>query len=289
MGKKSLGITAILVSAVYFGFIPLFVKLAYSNGATTMTAAFFRFAGTVPFLWFYLKLKGIDIKVSFSELKRIALVSVFGYCGTAALLFKSYNYISSGVATTVHFLYPAVTVFAAVFIYKKNLSSTRLICMFLCIIGIVMFHDGGMGKSLTGILLSAGSALTYGFYTIYLGNNDIGEMNSLKLLFHMSWIGALMMLALGALSGDIDFSFNPVSWGVMISVSVLTTFIGAFGYQTGVRYVGSENAAMLSTFEPITSIIVGVAVYDEAFTVKTAIGCAAIIISTLLIARSKEQ
>ncbi len=288
MAKRSLGIAAILVSAVYFGFIPLFVKIAYANGATTMTAAFFRFAGTVPFLWFYLRLKGTDIRVNLSELRRIALVSVFGYCGTAALLFTSYNYISSGVATTVHFLYPAVTVFAAVFIYKKRLSSIKLICMLLCIIGIVMFHDGGLGKSLTGIILSAGSALTYGFYTIYLGNNEIGEMNSLKLLFHMSWIGAVMMFVLGALTGNIDFSFNPISWGVMISVSVLTTFIGAFGYQTGVRYVGSENAAMLSTFEPITSIVVGVLIYGEPFNAKTAAGCAAIIISTLLIAGSKE-
>lgn len=288
MGKRSLGIAAILVSAIYFGFIPLFVKVAYANGATTMTAAFFRFAGTLPFLWVYLRARGIDIKVSLSELRRIALISVFGYCGTAALLFTSYKYISSGVATTVHFLYPAVTVFAAIFIYKKKMSSVKLICMALCIIGIVMFHDGGIGKSLLGIILSAASALTYGFYTIYLGNNDIGEMNSLKLLFHMSWIGTLMMLALGAVTGDLDFSYNPVSWGVMITVSVLTTFIGAFGYQTGVRYVGSENAAMLSTFEPITSIVVGVMVYDEAFTVRTAVGCAAIIISTLLIARSKE-
>ena len=288
MSKRTIGILSILVSAVFFGFIPLFVKIAYANEATTLTAAFFRFAGVVPFLWLYLKVKGIGIRVTFSELKRIALISVFGYCGTAVLLFLSYNYISSGVATTVHFLYPAVTVFAAVIFYKKKMSPVKLLCMSLCIVGVIMFHEGRFGESFLGIIFAAASSVTYGFYTVYLGNNDIGKMNSLKMLFHMSWIGATMMLLLGLVTDGINLSFNPVSWGVMIFASVFATFIGAFGYQIGVKYVGSENAAMLSTFEPITSIVVGVLVYSEPFTLKTAVGCAAIIISTLIIARSKE-
>ena len=46
---------------------------------------------------------------------------------------------------------------------------------------------------------------------------------------------------------------------------------------------------MLSTLEPVTSIIVGVLAYHEGFTVKTIIGTVCILSSTLLVARSASD
>ena len=45
---------------------------------------------------------------------------------------------------------------------------------------------------------------------------------------------------------------------------------------------------MLSTFEPITSIVVGVLVYHETMTVKIVLGILAILTSTIIIAKTEE-
>ena len=45
----------------------------------------------------------------------------------------------------------------------------------------------------------------------------------------------------------------------------------------------------VSTFEPITSVIVGILVYGEPMTLRIFIGCAAIIVSTLIIARTESK
>jgi drug/metabolite transporter (DMT)-like permease len=132
--------------------------------------------------------------------------------------------------------------------------------------------------------------MTYAFYTIFLGKSKaLKDMEPAKRLMYMHSIGTIMMLIIGLISGSLSFSMTPLSWGAMALTANLSAFIGAMLYQIGVKYVGSESAAMLSTFEPITSIVIGVLVYNEAMTVKIFIGCMAIILATLIIAKTESK
>lgn len=47
---------------------------------------------------------------------------------------------------------------------------------------------------------------------------------------------------------------------------------GDDSFQTGIGLCGSENAAMLSTFEPLTSVIAGIFVLGDPASVQTGIG-----------------
>jgi drug/metabolite transporter (DMT)-like permease len=105
----------------------------------------------------------------------------------------------------------------------------------------------------------------------------------------MHIIGTVMMFVIGLISGNLDFHLTPLSWGVMALTANLSAFVGALLYQIGVKHIGSESAAMLSTFEPITSVVVGILVYSEPMTARIFIGCAAIIVSTLIIAKTESK
>jgi drug/metabolite transporter (DMT)-like permease len=99
----------------------------------------------------------------------------------------------------------------------------------------------------------------------------------------------IMMGIMGLATGTLEFNMTPLAWGAMALTANLSAFVGAMLFQVGVKYIGSENAAMLSTFEPITSIVVGVLVYSEPMTVRVIIGIAAILISTLIIAKTEGK
>ena len=288
MNKKFIGIAATLISAIYFGFMPLFMKTVYASGGNSFTAAFLRFALSLPTLYIYHKVRGISLKVTWEEMKEILKITLLGYGGTTILVFTAYNYIPSGLATTIHFLYPTVTVAGLMIFYKEKISAKKIFCVILCLIGIVLFYNGGGEIAPFGILLAFCSSLTYGFYTIYLGKCCLKDMIATKRLFHMHWVGACMMGVIGLVSGGFDFQMAPLGWGIMFLVATLTTFVGALGYQIGVDSIGSENTAMLSTFEPITSIVVGVLVYHETMTVKIVLGILAILTSTIIIAKTEE-
>ena len=291
MNSKVKGIGATLLSAIYFGFVPLLMKTVYAGGGNSFTAAFLRFAFSIPVLFVVLKIKGVDLRITREELKHFFIITAFGYAGTTLLVFTAYNYIPTGMTTTIHFLYPTFTVAGLMIFYREKIKASKIFCVILCLIGIIMFYNGGEGHaSLIGILLALCSSMTYAFYTIFLGKSEaLRDIEPMKRLFYMHIIGAMIMLAIGLISGNLNFHMTPLSWGVMALTANLTAFVGALLYQIGVKYIGAESTAMLSTFEPITSVIVGILVYGEPMTVRIFIGCAAIIASTLIIARTESK
>ncbi|MBQ6088376.1 MAG: EamA family transporter [Firmicutes bacterium] len=291
MNSKVKGIGATLLSAIYFGFVPLLMKTVYAGGGNSFTAAFLRFAFSIPVLFVVLKIKGVDLRITREELKHFFIITAFGYAGTTLLVFTAYNYIPTGMTTTIHFLYPTFTVAGLMIFYREKIKASKIFCVILCLIGIIMFYNGGEGHaSLIGILLALCSSMTYAFYTIFLGKSEVlRDIEPMKRLFYMHIIGAMIMLAIGLISGNLNFHMTPLSWGVMALTANLTAFVGALLYQIGVKYIGAESTAMLSTFEPITSVIVGILVYGEPMTLRIFIGCAAIIASTLIIARTESK
>lgn len=291
MNDKVKGIGATLLSAIYFGFVPLLMKTVYAGGGNSFTAAFLRFGLSIPVLFVVLKIKGTDLKITFREFMHFLIITVFGYAGTTLLVFNAYNYIPTGMTTTIHFLYPTFTVAGLMIFYREKIKASKIFCVVLCLIGIIMFYNGGEGQaSLLGILLALCSSMTYAFYTIFLGKSEaLRDIEPMKRLFYMHIIGTVMMFVIGLISGNLDFHLTPLSWGVMALTANLSAFVGALLYQIGVKHIGSESAAMLSTFEPITSVVVGILVYSEPMTARIFIGCAAIIVSTLIIAKTESK
>ena len=64
----------------------------------------------------------------------------------------------------------------------------------------------------------------------------------------------------------------------------------SISFQEGVKEIGSQRASILSTFEPITSIVVGILIFSESFGVKTVTGIIMILTAVVLLtAFDKKQ
>ena len=288
MNTRSKGLLATMISAVFFGFIPLFVKTICAGGGNSVSAAFYRFFLSVPVLYIYLKAQGISMRVTRTEFAKIALITIFGYGGTAVLLFSSYNFIPSGMSTTIHFMYPVFTILGCMIFFKEKVSPLKLLCVALCFGGILLFYNGESGGSVLGMALSFLSGVTYAFYTIYLEKSGLQKMENLKLIFYMNTVAAAMILVMALLTAQFTLRLTPLAWGTAVFFATATSLIGVLGYQIGVKCIGPQNAAILSTFEPITSVIVGVLVYREAFSARTLLGCLCVLSAVVIVAKMKE-
>lgn len=54
-------------------------------------------------------------------------------------------------------------------------------------------------------------------------------------------------------------------------------------FQIGVKSVGPQRASIISTFEPITSILIGIAVFSESFNLKISFGVLMIFLSVVIL------
>ena len=288
--KRTFGIAATIASASLFGCMPLFVKTITAGGGNSLMITFLRFLLSLPALYLFLKWKNVSLSITKDELRKLLILTLIGYSGTPALLFASYSYIPSGMATTIHFCYPAFTIIGCILFLKQKPQPAKILSIILCMIGILLFYNGGGNSenALLGMGLAFLSGITYSFYVIYLDASGLQEMPTFKTIFYMHLIATPFIGLITYFSGSFTFSLTPVAWAVMIFMAIALCFISVYGFQIGVKYVGPSTATILSTFEPITSLIVGIFLFNEVLQFKNIIGCVAILAATIITGKQKE-
>lgn len=283
MNTKSKGILAVILSGTIFGSMPLMAKIVYEAGGNAISLTFYRFLLILPFLYLLIKQnKDENLKITKEELKKIALVGTLGYGATALLLYLSYNYIPSGMATTIHFIYPVFVILGCILFFKEKTNMIKIIAVILCISGVFMFYDGDGSVNFTGIILSFSSSITFAFYTIYLDKSGLKKMNTIKLTFYLCIIASIMIFIFSIATNTFTIDIKPIGWLITLILS-LSVGLGVNLFQIGIKTVGPQSTSILSTFEPITSVIIGVLILHESFGIKTIIGSGLILIAVILI------
>ncbi|WP_406241755.1 DMT family transporter [Tissierella carlieri] len=283
MSIKSKGILAVIISATIFGSMPLMAKVVYESGGNAISLTFYRFSLILPFLYLLIKRNDKEtLKITKEEFKKIVFVGTLGYGATALLLYLSYNYIPSGMATTIHFIYPVFVILGCILFFKEKPSIIKIIAVILCLLGVLMFYDGNGNINFAGIFLAFASSITFAFYTIYLDKSGLKQMNTMKLTFYLCLIASIMMLIFSIITRTFTINMKPLGWLMALFLS-LSVGLGVNFFQIGIKIVGPQNTSILSTFEPITSVIIGILILNESFGLKTIFGIGLILLAVIMI------
>lgn len=284
MDNKSKGFLAVITSGIIFGSMPLLAKISYSSGSNPLNLVFWRFFMALPVLFIIIKRnKEISFKITKIEFKKVLLLSILGYISTAMLLFISYNYISTGMATTIHFVYPILVIVGSVIFFKQNINMIKFISVILCTLGIFLLYGGDSQINIIGVILSFLSGITYAFYILYLDKSGLKDMNSIKLIFYLSTIASIIMFIINIFSNTFTININFIGWLSMGILSIAVALGAVNLLSIGIKIVGPQSASILSTFEPITSLIIGALIFKEVISFKMLIGVIFILTSVILI------
>ena len=290
MNERTKGFLLVILSAAVFGVLPFIVRSINACGSNSVMTSFLRFLLSLIPLYLAVRGSKAGLRITKTEARKILLIAVCGLGGTSVLLFLSYNYIPSGMATTIHFVYPVFVILGSVLFLRQKISPMKLVCVVLCFGGILLFYGGGGdgGVQPLGLFLAFASGITYAFYIVFLDASGLAKMEPTKMIFYMNLFSAIMVGALAAATGSFTLAISLKGWILALFLAIVISFLAVRSFQIGVRYIGPQNAAILSTFEPITSLIVGILVYHEAFTLAGIAGCVLILSSVVITARMEE-
>ena len=277
----SKGKVCLLISAFLYGIAPVLPKFTYTGGANGITLTFLRAAISVPLLYLIMRVDKRSLKLTKNEFKSILLLGIFGGTVPVLLLYASYNFISTGLATTLHFVYPLVIVLASAFLYHEKMSKFKLAAVVLVTVGIFLFADIETASDSAGIVLALLSGVFYSFYVIYIDRSGLDTMDYIKLTFYFMLIMSITTLIFGLLSGGISFNLTGRAWSYAAIISLIVTLGAMPLFQIGVRFEGASTAGIMSTFEPITSVAMGAAFLGEIIGISQIFGV--IIIMTGLV------
>lgn len=287
-----IGYPAGIITGIAYGLNPLFGMPLMNEGAAVESILFFRYAFAVIILGLILWLGKQSFKIS---LKQAGVLVVLGllYTASSLFLFEAYNYIASGLATTLIFLYPVLV--AIIMVFLGVIPSWPV---WLAIVatfgGVLIMTQSSSGESINpiGVLLSLGSALVYALFIVIINRSKaIADISNSVLTFYTLTVGSIVFLGKIALS-DTDITAGiegSAAWLNLIGLALLPTIVSTATLAIATRNIGATKASVLGVFEPITAILVGTIMFGEPLTTNIIVGiCIAIVAVTFMISVTKR-
>lgn len=285
--NKTKGIAFGVLAAFIYGCTPILGKLTYLEGSNSMSLTFYRNFLSIPFLFLMLKYKKIPIQTNKTEAKKLAILSLLGSTLTALTLYGAYNYISVGMTTTIHYIYPVLVTAACILIFKEKVSKEKIIALILSTIGIMMFFEGNF--SIIGVSLALLSGVAYATYILFIDKSGLNSMYPFKISLYCSIFSSIYLFIAGVISGNLVFNMSPKGWAFTILVAFFVSFLANTFIPIGVKYVGPTVTSIVGMFEPITSVVLGILILGEPVTVRNIVACILILAGVFIITITKDK
>lgn len=288
--KKINGIIYTVLSSAAFGVMPIFAKIAYSGGANAITVLFLRFFLAALIILPYIVVTKKDFKINRAQLVHIIFLAIIGYTATTYTLFISYNYISVGLSTTLHFIYPVIVTVFAVILYKEKLYWRKILALALSVLGIYLLVGGGdVVINFKGVGFAILSGCFYAYYIVGVSHSEVNKIDTFVLTFYLAAIAALSLLIMGMINGQLDFNMESYSFLASGGIALVSTVLALTMFLKGIKIIGPSSAAILSTLEPIVSIILGVLVLKEQLSITIVMGCVLILFSVIILTLGQRK
>lgn len=287
-----IGYPAGIITGITYGLNPLFAVPLMNNGASIESILFFRYTFAVVLLASFLILTRQSFRITARQAGVLLALGLL-YTSSSIFLFEAYNYIASGLATTLIFLYPVLV--AIIMVFLRVVPSWPVwLSIAATFGGVIIMTRGSGGDSLNpvGIALSLGSALVYALFIVIINRSKaIAQISNTLLTFYSLTVGAIVFL------GKISFSEAPISAGIttggdwlnLAGLALLPTIVSTATLAIATRNIGATKASVLGVFEPITAILIGTLMFGEPLTTNILLGIGiAIVAVTFMISVTKR-
>lgn len=284
IGRRTVGICAGIIAGVSYGTNPLFAKPLLESGVPVLVMLFFRYGISALLLAGWMLLKREPFRVKGRELSLLAVLGLLFAC-SSLFLFISYEFIPSGLATTLVYLYPVFVALIMVLLrfYPSWQTWVSIAATFGGILLLSQPSGAAQIKPL-GILLAVGSALSYAFYLVIVNRSKrIKHVSEHTLTLYALLTGTALFASIRAVQGGsfIEGVNGPGDWANLIGLALVPTMISMLTLAISSRLIGPTKTSVLGVFEPLTAILIGTFLFGEPLTMKMGLGIAVCVAAVL--------
>ena len=273
-----------LLSSASFGLIPMFTIPAMQQGMQFESILLYRFAFATLALGVILLIDGQSFRINRRDIPSL-LVLAFFYLISAVFLFWGYKFMASGIATTLHFMYPVLTTLIMMLFFREKKSIWRFMAIALAVAGVFFLSQGDDSGSITfiGIFIVLLSALGYALYLVTVSQLKVGQMKGLRLTFYVFLFGTLLLFIGIGTTGHTQPIPNLHTAGNLVMLAIIPTVISNLALVRAVKCIGSTLTSVLGAMEPVTAVCVGIFMFGEPFTNSVGLGIILIITAVTVI------
>jgi drug/metabolite transporter (DMT)-like permease len=278
------------LSAALFGLLGFLATTGRAHGFTTQSLLLFRFGLATVTLGLIAKARGLRLALPLPVLGELAFIGIVGNGMTGLAIFLAYERISTSLTTTLHFFYPVTIAICAGLLGRERFSWSKAGALVLAIAGTaVILSPSGERVNVAGVALALGSALTYTVYVVGIGSPRLALVDRFVLVFWVCLFASAAHLVNAVATGTIHARPDAIGLLAASAMAILSTVLAIVAFTEGVRRIGPTAAAILSTFEPIMTVLIGVAVLGERLSASFAAGALFILASAIIVILSGRR
>lgn len=289
------GIFYAIISSASFGFSPLFSLGLLSAGLSNFDVLSYRWliAGLVLMGYAILKKKSLRPN-SFDEAWKIVLLSILRAI-TSVNLIIGYANISSGIATTINFMYPVIVALCMMVFFREKKSLVDICAIGASIFGVYLLASGDSiivegGNTRLGLICSIISAFSFAAYYIFMKQVKADKIEVVKFTTWIMMLSALYFIICAfVFEGQITLIKDGKSWLNIIGLGLWATMVSNITGVKAIRRIGPTQTSILGALQPVTALLLGVFFLGEHLYMRSAIGITVILIAVSIIVMHQKK
>ena len=283
--KQLTGILLIAISAGSFGTLAIFGRFLYADGLDIFTMLFLRF-GVAALLMLAILLVRRERFPRGKILLQLIGMGALGYVGQSFSYLTAIKYASAGLVALLLYLYPMFVFVLSVIVLHEKATWVKIVAIISALLGTALTVDPAGGQ-LLGILLAISAALIYSVYII-VGTNVMRHVSAVQ--------SSVVIFASAGTVYGILMIFNGVhlpstssGWINTVGIVLVATVIPVVAFLAGLERIGPTSAAMLSTLEPVVTVLLAAWIFGERLQSIALFGGGLILIAVIMLTRGEAS
>jgi drug/metabolite transporter (DMT)-like permease len=259
------GILIALTGAVFFSTKAIFVKLAYRyTDVDAVSLLALRMLFSLPFFVvsaFFSSRKSENVKFTTLQWLGVALIGCLGYYASSLLDFLGLQYVSAGIERLILFIYPTLVLLISAFVFKVRINIYQGIAIVITYSGLLLAFWGEASVDtsgenfLKGSMLIFACAITYAMYIVGSGRLIPAVGASKFNSYAMTFACIAVLIHFMIVNDNSLFDLETKVYWYSIAMALIGTVIPSYLVSEGIKRIGSENAAIVGSIGPVSTII----------------------------------
>lgn len=258
------GVALAVVSAVTFSTLGLFAKLAYSQGMAPAQALAWRFSLAAVILWAIVLGRGGQRRPA-REYRNALLLGVLGFSPQAGLYFVAVKFLDPGIASLLLYLYPAFVVGLSLLFLKRRPRRAQLAALVASGIGCVLTLWTRGDYPAIGYAFGLAVALSYAGYLV-AGERVLATLDPVFATTNVMSAAAVVYWVITLASGAFFLPSTPLAIAGVVGIATIGSVIPIITLFASIRLIGSADASLVSTIEPLCTVLLSSLLLGERFT-----------------------
>jgi drug/metabolite transporter (DMT)-like permease len=289
----AVGLLLATVGAIAFSGKAIIVKLAYRHGVDAVTLIMFRMLFALPIfaLMAWWASRG-QPPLTRRDWIGILGLGFTGYYLASFLDFAGLSYISASLERLILYLNPTLVLLLGLVLYQRKIQRQQMLGMLISYGGILLVfgHEIQLvGPHVAlGALLVFLSAVSYAVYLSFSGEL-VQRLGSLRLVGLATTVACLLCLGQFVILRPLSAALvaPEVLWLSLLNAT-LCTAVPVLLVMMAIERIGASTASQAGMIGPISTILMGVFILGEPFTLWMAAGSALVMVGVFVFSQRRQ-